>query len=90
MNKEGIKTRTDVAYLYIDGLVDVDVLHDFETRMHTLPEAEILSERNLVELLYGKTWNPYPHVAIASARTSVQSTCCRDIWLHWLIILLPV
>ncbi|MCB6603252.1 spore germination protein, partial [Erysipelatoclostridium ramosum] len=37
MNKEGIKTRTDVAYLYIDGLVDVDVLHDFETRMHTLP-----------------------------------------------------
>ena len=62
MNKEGIKTRTDVAYLYIDGLVDVDVLHDFETRMHTLPEAEILSERNLVELLYGKTWNPYPHV----------------------------
>ena len=62
MNKEGIKTRTDVAYLYIEGLVDVDVLHDFETRMHTLPEAEILSERNLVELLYGKTWNPYPHV----------------------------
>ena len=62
MNKEGIKTRTDVAYLYIDGLVDVDVLHDFESRMHTLPEAEILSERNLVELLYGKTWNPYPHV----------------------------
>ena len=62
MNKEGVKTRTDVAYLYIDGLVDVDVLHDFESRMHTLPEAEILSERNLVELLYGKTWNPYPHV----------------------------
>ena len=54
MNKEGVKTRTDVAYLY--------VLHDFESRMHTLPEAEILSERNLVELLYGKTWNPYPHV----------------------------
>lgn len=62
MNKEGIKTRTDVAYLYIDGLVDVDVLDDFESRMRTLPEAEILSERNLVELLYGKTWNPYPHV----------------------------
>lgn len=62
MNKEGSKTRTDIAYLYIDGLMDVDVLHDFVHRMQTLVEAEILSERNLVEMLYGKTWNPYPHV----------------------------
>ena len=62
MHKEGVKTRTDVAYLYIDGLVDVDVRKDFETRMQQLPEEEILSERNLVEALYGKTLNPYPHV----------------------------
>lgn len=62
MNKEGSKSRTDVAYLYIDGLVDPDVLQDFESRMMTLPETEILSERNLVEALYGKTMNPYPHV----------------------------
>ena len=62
MNKEGIKTRTDIAYLYIDKLVDVDVLSDLEHRMMDLPETEILSERNLCEALYGKTWNPYPHV----------------------------
>lgn len=62
MHKEGVKTRTDVAYLYIDGVVDVDVLQDFESRMRQLPEEEILSERNLVEGLYGKTLNPYPHV----------------------------
>lgn len=62
MNKEGVKSRTDVAYIYIDKLVDPDVLTDFESRMQTLPETEILSERNLVEALYGKTLNPYPHV----------------------------
>lgn len=62
MNKEGVKTRTDIAYLYIDELVDVDVLQDFEHRLTTLDETEILSERNLCESLYGKTWNPYPHV----------------------------
>lgn len=62
MNKEGVKTRTDIAYLYIEGHTDVDVLQDFEHRLMGLPETEILSERNLCEALYGKTWNPYPHV----------------------------
>lgn len=62
MNKEGIKTRTDIAYAYIDHLVDPDILADFEHRLHSLPETEIISERNLCEALYGKTINPYPHV----------------------------
>lgn len=62
MNKEGIKTRTDIAYVYIEGLVDPDILADFEHRMQTLPATEITSERNLCEALYGKTLNPYPHV----------------------------
>lgn len=61
-NKEGIKTRTDIAYLYIEHLVDPDILADFEHRLTSLPETEILSERNLCEQLYGKTLNPYPHV----------------------------
>lgn len=62
MNKEGMKSRTDVAYLYIDGLVDPDVLQDFEHRLKHIPSTEIMSERNLIEAMYGKTWNPYPHV----------------------------
>ncbi len=61
-NKEGSKTRTDIAYLYIEHLVDPDILKDFEHRLTTLDETEILSERNLCEQLYGKTLNPYPHV----------------------------
>lgn len=62
LNKEGVKTRTDIAYVYIEHLVDPDILKDFEHRLTSLDETEILSERNLCELLYGKTLNPYPHV----------------------------
>lgn len=62
INKEGVKTRTDIAYIYIEHLVDPDILSDFEHRLTTLDETEIVSERNLSEQLYGKTWNPYPHV----------------------------
>lgn len=62
INKEGVKTRTDIAYCYIEHLVDPDILNDFEHRLTTLDETEILSERNLCESLYGKTFNPYPHV----------------------------
>ena len=62
LNKEGIKTRTDIAYAYIEHLVDQDVLDDFLHRLHTIDETEILSERVLAEKLYGKTVNPYPHV----------------------------
>lgn len=61
-NKEGVKTRTDIVYVYIEHLVDPDILADFEHRLTTLDETEILSERNLCEELYGKTLNPYPHV----------------------------
>lgn len=62
MNREGIKTRTDIAYLYIENLADPDVLCDLEHRLRLLPETEVFNERNLCEELYGKTLNPYPHV----------------------------
>lgn len=62
MNKEGSKSRTDIAYIYIENLVDPDILNDFENKLNNLDETEILSERNLCEAMYGKTWNPYPHV----------------------------
>ncbi len=60
--KKGEMTRCDIVYAYVNGIVDPDVLSDFEHRLQTIDKEEILSERNLCELLYGKTWNPYPHV----------------------------
>ncbi len=60
--QKGQFTNCDIVYGYIDGVVDPDVLQDFEHRLQNSGEEEILSERNLCEQLYGKTWNPYPHV----------------------------
>ena len=59
--------------MYIEDLVDVDVLDDFTSRLSLLDDAEILNERNLVEELYGKTLNPYPHVRY-SERPDVCAT----------------
>ena len=60
--RKGTHTSCDVVYCYISSLADPDVLADFETRIQKQDDTEIFSERNLCEALYGKTWNPYPHV----------------------------
>lgn len=73
LRQGGKKTHCDIAYMYIEDLVDVDVLDDFTSRLCLLDDAEILNERNLVEELYGKTLNPYPHVRY-SERPDVCAT----------------
>lgn len=73
LRQGGKKTHCDIAYMYIEDLVDVDVLDDFTSRLSLLDDAEILNERNLVEELYGKTLNPYPHVRY-SERPDVCAT----------------
>lgn len=60
--RKGKHTSCDVVYCYIASLADPDVLADFEQRIQKQDDTEIFSERNLCEALYGKTWNPYPHV----------------------------
>ncbi len=81
--KEGLKTKTDVAYAYIEKLVDPDILQDIQQRLQQLPEIEILNERYLVEALYGKTWNPYPHV-----RYSERPDLCAIHLLQGYVVLL--
>lgn len=83
INREGVKTRTDIAYIYIEHLVDPDILTDFEHRLLSIDETEILSERNLTEQLYGKTWNPYPHVRY-SERPDI---CATHLLQGYLIVL---
>ncbi len=83
INKEGAKTRTDVVYMYVEHLVDPDILQDFEHRLLTLDETEILSERNLCEELYGKTLNPYPHVRY----TERPDICAIHLLQGYLIVL---
>lgn len=60
--RKGELTKCDIVYCYLDHIVDPDVLADLQRRLDHIQTGEVLSERNLCELLYGKTWNPYPHV----------------------------
>lgn len=62
LHQEGSKSRTDIAYLYIDGIVDQELLSDFEKRLKKLNSVEVIYERTLCDALYGKSWNPYPSV----------------------------
>ena len=62
LDKEGTMTKTDLALVYMEGIVDIDVLTDFKHRMKANQQVEIYNDRNLIEALYGKTLNPYPHV----------------------------
>ena len=61
--QKGSRTKTDIFVLYISDLIHPSILQDFKFRIDHLPlNAEVTSERQLCELMYGQTWNPYPHV----------------------------
>lgn len=60
--KEGLMCKCDIAILSMKGIVDEDVKQDFMKRLSQNQDVEIYNDRNLIEALYGKTYNPYPHV----------------------------
>lgn len=62
LHQEGIKSKTDIAYLYMEDLVDPCLLDDFKQRLKNMDTIEVLYERTLCDALYGKSMNPYPAV----------------------------
>lgn len=62
IEREGPLTKTDIAILYMQDCVNQDDLDDLYRRYRENTTIEINNERNLIEALYGKTLNPYPHV----------------------------
>lgn len=62
LHQEGNASKTDIAYLYMDTLIDEVILQDFEKRLTEMHTTEIIYERGLTDALYGKSLNPYPIV----------------------------
>ncbi|MEG0822871.1 MAG: spore germination protein [Erysipelotrichaceae bacterium] len=60
----GKKTRTDIAIAYLTDVVNPKVLNEFNSKLNLAinSNAEIISERYLVEAMYGRSFNPYTHV----------------------------
>ena len=83
LNQEGSKTLNDLALCYMKDKADPILLEDLKKRMKENQSIEINNERNLVEVLYGKTLNPYPHV-----RYSERPDICAIHLLQGNIILL--
>lgn len=83
LSQEGELTKNDIAICYEKQKVDQQLLLDLKERMKKNKSIEINNERNLVEVLYGKTLNPYPHV-----RYSERPDICAIHLLQGNIILL--
>ena len=62
LSQEGNLTLNDIAIVYHSKKVNQTLLSDLKKKMKENKDIEINNERNLVEVLYGKTINPYPHV----------------------------
>lgn len=60
--QEGELTKTDICLVYMKDRIHFSVYDDFLHRLKNNQNIEINNERNLIEALFGKTWNPYPHV----------------------------
>lgn len=59
----GQRTHTDLAIFYIGDKVDQAAKQDLFNRLNKLdPATDLHSERHLCELLFGQSFNPYPHV----------------------------
>ena len=83
LSQEGDLTRNDIALCYHTKKVNQTLLNDLKKKMKENKDIEINNERNLVEVLYGKTLNPYPHV-----RYSERPDICAIHLLQGNIILL--
>lgn len=83
LSQEGSLTLNDIAICYHSKKVNQSLLSDLKTKMKENQDIEINNERNLVEVLYGKTLNPYPHV-----RYSERPDICAIHLLQGNIILL--
>ncbi|WP_332631624.1 spore germination protein [Halalkalibacter flavus] len=54
------ETNTKVAYGYLDGIVNPDVLAEFKRRIGKLNEGEILETSYIEELIEDSTYSPFP------------------------------
>ncbi|WP_426445714.1 spore germination protein [Paenibacillus sp. S-38] len=56
------ETKTEIAYGYLEGTVNPEVLAEFKTRIHKLKSGEILETSYIEELIEDSPYNPFPQV----------------------------
>lgn len=56
----GGKTKTNVAYGYIDGTVDPELLAEFKKRVEAIKQFEILETSYIEQIIEDSTYSPFP------------------------------
>jgi Bacillus/Clostridium GerA spore germination protein. len=56
----GGQSKTRVVYGYLDGIVDPELLQEFESRMQKIGDYEILETSYVEQLIEDSTWTPFP------------------------------
>jgi len=56
----GEVTKTDIAYCYLEGAVDRQILEEFKRRVKKVRKKEILETSYIEELIEDSTYSPFP------------------------------
>ena len=58
--RAGGATKTEVAFGYLDGVVDTEILTEFKNRMDSAKEGDVLETGYIEELIEDSTYSPFP------------------------------
>ncbi len=58
--RAGGATKTEVAFGYLDGVVDTETLTEFKNRMDSAKEGDVLETGYIEELIEDSTYSPFP------------------------------
>lgn len=59
----GQRTKTDVCISYLNDVADLDLVREIKKKIEEVKiDGLALADKQLEELIIGKTWNPYPQV----------------------------
>jgi stage V sporulation protein AF len=59
----GKRTKTDVCVAYLNDVADLDLVREIKKKIEDVRiDGLPLGDKQLEELIIGKTWNPYPQV----------------------------
>lgn len=58
----GRRSKTDIAYVYIKGITDPDLIEEVEERLNEIDIDQILSSGHLEQLIQDNTYSPLPQI----------------------------
>lgn len=58
----GVRSKTDIAFMYIDDLVDKNILRQIEKKLQSIDIDAILDSGYIQQFLEERPWTPFPQI----------------------------